>query len=238
MRSPHRTFGKVLATAALLLVVAACDGWRFGPPPDSPWLGRVSFALAADSGRDLPFGPLNPDPSGRYTVEDDPLPGGQPASTLFRPGPAPGAASQPAALDVQAGQTEERTNDTSSFHFTLYGYRGPGAYTVAGDGSGIDVHLLRGDGTAIGRWTSDDWRPPAYAGKSWPGASCAVRIGSDRAGTSHGFRELEGTFSCQGLVRWGYQTQHAEVRDGRLDLFAAERWCTSLTPPATISTTC
>ena len=103
--------------AALLLVLAACEGSRIGPPPDSPWLGRVSFALAANSGRDLPFGPFNPDPSGR-------------------------------------------------------------------------------------------------------------------------FRELKGTFSCRGLVRWAYETQHAEVLDGRLDLFVGERWCTSLAPPATISTTC
>jgi hypothetical protein len=227
-----------LAAAALLLGLAACGGWRFGPLPDSPWLGRVSFALAASSGGDQPFGPFNPDPSGRYTIEDNPVPGQGPTSILYLPGRAPDVAAQPAALEVHAGQTDERTNDTSSFRFTLYGYRGPGTYTASGDGAGIDVDLIRSDATAIGRWTSDDWRPPAYAGKSWPGASCAVRIDDDRAATNPAFRELKGTFSCQGLVRWAYATQHAEVRDGRLDLFVAERWCTALTPPATISTTC
>jgi len=161
-----------------------------------------------------------------------------PSSTLYLPGRAPAPAGSPAALEVHAGQTQERTNDTSSFRFTLYGYRGPGTYMVAGDGAGIDVHLSRWDGTAIGRWTSDDWRPPTYAGKSWTGASCSITIGDDRPTSRHGIRELVGTFSCRGLVHWAYETQHAEVRNGRMDLFAAERWCTSLTPPATVSTTC
>jgi hypothetical protein len=204
---------------------------------------RPAAGLPLDQPRDIHAGRHRGDrnPNGRYTITNNPVPGQQPSSTEYLPvpeGDGAATAAQTAALDIHVGESDERPNDSSSIAFVLYDYYGPGSYTVGGDGADINVDLVHSDLSSIGRWTSEDWRAVnTQPGKSWPGASCAVEIASDRATEHRGIRELKGDFSCRGLTRWAYQAQYADVRGGHLDVFIVVRWCTALRPNS-ISTTC